>query len=169
MTCLDAWDHAQPCKTFPCINHGTEVAEIFPCPIDAATTHYMWRAMQVSQATLPLSSKLELMTKDQVPLNFHSKSFDTIRPQKCESVQKGEESVDIPRKVMFCFLSAEKNGGFSFRNHIRFRNQTVMENEVIFFTHLSFWIENHTPKVNTMTVNKTKTMRVQRKWPNKVS
>ena len=53
-----------------------------------------------------LSSKLcRLMTEDQVPFNFYPKSFDTTRTQKCESVQKEEESMEIPRKVMFvCFL-----------------------------------------------------------------
>lgn len=87
-----------------------------------------------------LSSKLcGLMTKDQVPLNFHPKPLDTTRPQKCESVQKEEESVEIPGKVMSGFFVSPEEGGCSFRNQgFRFGNQIQKLNYYGKLSHIAY-------------------------------
>lgn len=116
------------------------------------------KVTHASQGVQPLSSTLCGLPAEDRDLSISNPGLlDTIRPPDVWSRPKGEGQCRDSKKTdvfyLFIFISSEEWW-------LRFRNQIFIENEVqIFITDLSFWIETHTPKVNMVTINKTKAMR----------
>lgn len=104
VTCLDAQDLGQPCQRFPCLKCGTETADSSrPGRCSSDTLSLKGHA---GEAWSPSQQQTVWINLGRPGASQFSPS-DLLEVPKYESVRKEEESVKIPRRLMYFVLSTD--------------------------------------------------------------